>query len=203
MRAAGNNLPTDDRTGTVPVWDLVVRVGHWSLVLLIPTAWYSAGRLDKLHEWCGYLILGILMLRILWGFVGSRHARFADFVYAPGEVLEFLRATITLRARRYIGHNPAGGAMVITLIIVLLVVVSSGYFMTTDAGWGEEWVSELHETSVNLVWLLVALHVLGVFVASLEHRENLVRAMITGRKIAKQRNTGKHPGEKQERQSLY
>jgi cytochrome b len=119
---------------------------------------------------------------MIWGLVGSRHARFADFIYRPSTVFAFLKDTVALRARRYLGHNPAGGAMVIALLLALGVVTSTGIMMTTDAFWGVRWVRESHEIAANLTLALVILHIAGVAFASFEHRENLAKAMVTGRK---------------------
>jgi cytochrome b len=167
---------------TVAVWDPLVRVFHWSLVVAFVVAWATGDELKRVHEIAGYTIVGLVAVRVLWGLVGSRHARFADFVYRPSEVVRFLGDTLRLRARRYLGHNPAGGAMVIALLITLAATSVLGVLMTTDAFWGVEWVEEAHEFSANLAIALVGVHLLGVFVACLEHRENLVAAMITGRK---------------------
>ncbi|MCB1463916.1 MAG: cytochrome b/b6 domain-containing protein [Nitratireductor sp.] len=167
---------------TVMVWDPLVRLFHWSLVIAFVTAWVTGEEFKSLHQNAGYAIVGLLVVRVLWGLVGSRHARFADFVYRPAAVAGYLTDTMFLRAKRYIGHNPAGGAMVIALMAMLSATTASGIMMTTDAWWGVRWVEEAHEVAANLTVVLVGLHLAGVFVASVEHRENLVRSMITGRK---------------------
>lgn len=172
------------RPGMVPVWDIAVRVFHWTLVGAFLTAWVSAEEWDAVHEIAGYVVAGLVAFRLLWGIVGSRHARFADFVRSPATVLRFLRDTVTLSAPRYVGHNPAGGAMVVALLIALATIAGSGFMMTTDAFWGVRWVREAHEIAVDATLVLIALHVLGVVLASIEHRENLVAAMFTGRKRA-------------------
>lgn len=167
---------------TVPVWDLLVRVFHWSLVAAFAVAWLTGDELDRLHELTGYVIMALLGVRIVWGFVGSAHARFADFVYRPSRVIGYLADAARLRARRYLGHNPAGGAMVIALLLVLAATAGSGFAMTTDAFHDAHWVEEVHEVMAHVAILLVGLHVAGVAVSSFGHRENLVRSMITGRK---------------------
>ena len=201
---------------TIKVWDIGVRLFHWGLVALFVFAYISGeGETESLHAWAGYVILGLLAFRLLWGFVGSRHARFSDFIYSPGEVIAYLKGLLTSRPKHYLGHNPAGGLMVIALLATLFVVSWTGLMAygvegkgplaaapqislvaTAQAdGWeyeehegrkggGEEdefW-EELHEGSVNFMLLLIVLHLTGVAVSSLLHRENLVRAMITGRK---------------------
>jgi cytochrome b len=151
-------------------------------VAAFAVAWLSGDELERLHEATGYVIIVLLGVRIVWGFVGSTHARFADFVYRPSRVVGYLADTARLRARRYLGHNPAGGAMVVALLVVLAATAGSGFAMTTEAFHDAHWVEEVHEVMANVAILLVGLHLAGVAVASLEHRENLVRAMITGRK---------------------
>ena len=169
---------------TVRVWDPLVRIFHWSLVGLFTFAFLTGDEWQKPHEVAGYVIAGLIGFRVIWGFVGSRHARFASFIYRPSTVAGFVTDTVGMKARRYLGHNPAGGAMVIALLLVLAAISLSGFMMTTDAYWGVEWVEELHEASAFAALGLIGLHVGGVIVAGFEHGENLVRAMITGRKRA-------------------
>jgi cytochrome b len=167
---------------TVRVWDPLVRIFHWSLAILFFFAFLTGDEWDKPHEIAGYIVGGLVVFRILWGLVGSRHARFSDFVYRPSTVIAFLKDSLRFRAGRYLGHNPAGGAMVIALLLAIAVICVTGYMMTLDAWWGVEWVEEVHEAAANTTLVLVGLHLLGVILASFEHRENLVRAMFTGRK---------------------
>jgi cytochrome b len=177
---AGGAMPP----ATVKVWDLFVRMFHWSLATLFIVAYATGDEIERVHIAAGYAIVGLLALRVAWGLIGPRHARFANFVRPPREVLAYLRDVVLLRAPRYLGHNPAGGAMIVALIVMLAATCTTGYMMTTDAFWGAEWVEDVHETIANLTVGLVAFHVLGVLIASFEHRENLVKAMITGRKRA-------------------
>ena len=172
------------RPATVRVWDPVVRLFHWSLVAAFAVAWLSGGEDETVHNLAGYVVVGLVALRVVWGLVGTRHARFVDFLYRPSTVIAFLKDTIGLRARRYIGHNPAGGAMVILLLLSVVTITTTGIMMTTDAYWGIAWVREAHQLAIDLTLLLIALHLVGVVVASLEHRENLAKAMFTGRKKA-------------------
>jgi cytochrome b len=177
---AGGVMPP----ATVNVWDPFVRVFHWSLATLFLVAYVTGDEMEKVHIAASYAIAGLLGLRIVWGFIGPRHARFSDFIRSPRVVLAYLRDVALLRAPRYLGHNPAGGAMIIALLVMLAGTSVTGYMMTTDAYWGAKWVEEVHEVFANLTVGLVVVHVLGVLVASFEHRENLVKAMITGRKRA-------------------
>jgi len=167
---------------TVRVWDPLVRLFHWSLVGLFAFAFLTGDEWQAPHEFAGYVVAGLIAFRLIWGFAGSRHARFSNFLYGPSTVVEFLRDTVRMKARRYLGHNPAGGLMMIALLLVIAVISVSGWMMTTDAYWGVGWVEELHEASALAALGLIGLHIGGVLIASLEHGENLVRAMITGRK---------------------
>ena len=180
----------------VRVWDPLVRVFHWGLAGSFAIAFLTEDDLLALHVWAGYLILGLIFIRVLWGFVGTRHARWSDFVKQPTEIFTYLKATIRSRAARYLGHNPAGGAMVVALMLsVTLTGLSglavygaqelSGPMAPLLSGLSEGWahaLEDVHEVVANLTLLLVLLHLAGVALASLQHRENLVRAMITGLK---------------------
>lgn len=181
------------------VWDPAVRVFHWSLAASFFVA-YLLSEHDWLgvHVWAGYAVLGLVLFRLIWGFIGPAHARFADFVYRPGAVLAHLKALARLRTRRYLGHNPAGGAMIVTLLIALLVTALTGMalygaeqhagplvgLMTGIGKGGAKVIEEVHEFLANFTLALVAIHVAGVVVESVLHRENLARAMVTGRKQA-------------------
>lgn len=169
---------------TVKVWDAFVRVFHWSLVLLFVLAYATADEIERVHRAAGYAIAVLLALRLAWGVVGPQHARFRSFIRPPHEALAYLRDVLRLRAPRYLGHNPAGGMMIAALLLTLAGSCLSGYLMTTDAYWGVEWLQETHEFIAHAAVCLIVLHVLGVLVASFEHRENLVKAMITGSKRA-------------------
>lgn len=179
IRAGGDGPPA-----TIKVWDPFVRAFHWSLVALFVVAYLTGDEIQLVHNAAGYTIAGLLAARVIWGFVGPRHARFGDFVRSPRDVLVYLRDVALIRARRYIGHNPAGGLMVVALIGMLSATCITGYLMTTDAYWGSEAVEDVHGALANATLAMVFVHVLGVLVASFEHRENLVKAMLTGRKRA-------------------
>jgi cytochrome b len=168
----------------VRVWDPFVRLFHWSLVALVAVALATGDEVEWLHLWAGYAIAALVALRVIWGFVGSRHARFSDFVKPPSEVIGFLGQSLRLKAPRALGHNPAGGAMIIAMLVLIAFISVTGFMLTTDAYWGSETIKEVHEASAYTLIVLVFLHVAGVILASLEHGENLVRAMITGRKRA-------------------
>ena len=197
----------------VRVWDPLVRIGHWTLVSAFFIAYLTEDEFLAQHVWAGYAVAAVVLVRIAWGFVGTRHARFRDFVRRPGATLRYLGDIGMGRAKRYLGHNPAGGAMIVALLASLLVTTISGlelYAIEENAGplaaladvgppalvspaladddhaYGreeaEEFWEELHEVAANLTLALILLHVAGVIIASRAHRENLVRAMVTGRK---------------------
>ena len=173
-----------DRETTVRVWDPLVRIFHWSLVASFAVAWISADEWDGLHIWAGYAAAGLIAFRLVWGLLGPRYARFGQFLRGPATVAAHLKDLVSGRERRYLGHNPAGGAMILALMLGLAALCLTGWMYTLDMFWGEEWVEEVHEALANLLLLLVVLHLAGVVLAGLKHQENLVRAMITGRKRA-------------------
>jgi cytochrome b len=171
------------RPGVISVWDPLVRLFHWSLVAIIAFEFLGEDG-DMLHRILGYVALGLVAFRVIWGLIGTRHARFSDFVKSPLVVIGYLKSIATGHPRRYIGHNPAGGMMVIALLVMTAIVGGTGWAMRTEALWGQEWIEELHEVSAWLMLAFVAAHVLGVIAASVQHRENLVLAILTGKKKA-------------------
>lgn len=169
---------------TVRVWDVVVRAFHWSSVLSFVVAWLTRHGSEDIHHLAGYAAAALVLLRVVWGVVGSHYARFAQFTRPPRTVLRYLADIATGREARYLGHNPAGGAMILVLLAAMLGTAATGWMMTTDQFWGVDWVSKLHERLADGLLVLVLLHIGGVLLASLRHGENLVRAMLTGRKRA-------------------
>lgn len=157
---------------------------HWSVVALFIITFATGDEIARLHIAAGYMIAGLVAARIVWGFVGPRHARFSDFVRPPAETVNYMRQVIQGHATRYLGHNPAGGLMTPALLGMIAAISGTGLMMTTDAFWGAEWVEDLHEGLVFATLALIVVHVTGVIVTSVKHRENLVRSMITGRKRA-------------------
>lgn len=206
--------------GRVAVWDPVVRYGHWLLVAACAVAYFTAeeegGSAELAHVWAGYVVGVIVGLRVLWGFVGPERARFRDFVHGPVTAVRHFFDLLRGRARRYLGHSPAGGAMVVLLLLSLAATVVTGLVAYGERGKGpladvgtplvatayadeneggrgrgpemrrngegESAVGELHSALANITLALVILHVLGVGLASVVHRENLILAMIDGRK---------------------
>lgn len=179
----------------IKVWDPFVRVFHWTLVAAFTVAYLSGEEAQSVHLYAGYLVLVLVLLRVVWGFAGTRYARFSDFVYRPATVKAFVRDTFQLRAKRYIGHNPAGGLMIVLMLAMLLLVSVTGlavYGIEEGAGplamlagqpeFLEELLEELHEVLANFMLLLVLVHIAGVLVESFIHGENLARSMLTGNK---------------------
>ena len=180
---AGTPVPAE-RGATIRVWDPIVRIFHWSLVASFAVAWLSAEEWGALHHWAGYAAGSLIAFRIVYGLIGSRYARFTQFVRSPKTVIGFLNAMRRGDEPRYVGHNPAGGAMIVALILTVGAVATTGWMQTTDAFWGIEWVQETHELLANLMMTLVIAHIAGVLLASYRHKENLIGAMIKGRKRA-------------------
>lgn len=172
------------RPPTVRVWDPLVRIFHWSLATAFFGAWFLGEDGGTLHQALGYTVLGLVAFRLAWGVLGSRHARFTDFVPTPRRLLGYARDMLARREARQLGHNPAGAAMILALLTLLTATGITGWLQTTDAFWGNEALGHAHALLANTTLGLVGLHVVGVVYSSLRHRENLVRAMLTGRKRA-------------------
>jgi cytochrome b len=172
----------NDSTSKILVWDLPVRLFHAMLALSFAGAWLTAEseRWRDLHLMLGYTAGALVVLRLAWGIVGTRHARFASFVRGPRRVFGYLRALASGRPEPSVGHNPAGGWAIVALLALTLAVVLTGLAVEADAG--PKALEELHEGLAVAMLSAVGLHLLGVFVGSVAHRENLVGAMITGRK---------------------
>ncbi len=174
-----------EHRNTVPVWDRFVRVFHWTLVASFATAYFSTEHIGLLHKGAGYLALGLIGARIVWGFVApSRHARFADFVPTPARLLRYVGLLLRGREQRHLGHNPAGAVMILYLLGATLVIGVTGFLMTTDAFWGNELVETLHTGTVDLTLIAIAVHVGANAYESLRHHDNMFKAMVTGRKRA-------------------
>jgi cytochrome b len=199
-------------TDKIRVWDPLLRIFHWGLVAAFALAWLTAEEAQPLHELAGYTVIGLIAFRLLWGFIGPRYARFGQFLRGPSATLAYLRDMLRGREVRYLGHNPAGAAMIVAIFLTLSGTAFTGWLMAEpqrqaylpalpqivapayadedgeegEYGEGVEGgaggLKGLHETFANLMLLLVALHVGGVVLASLRHRENLARAMVTGDK---------------------
>jgi len=167
---------------TVLVWDLPTRVFHWLLAASFIGAFLTAEseRLRAVHVTLGYTMLGLVAFRLLWGLVGTRYARFSAFTFGPGRVLGYVKSLFTRSPQHYVGHNPAGSWAIYALLGLTAAAGLTGYATYNDIG--GEWFEELHEAVANALLAVVLVHVAGVAVSSLLHRENLVRSMIDGLK---------------------
>jgi cytochrome b len=163
------------------VWDPFVRAAHWSLVAGVTGAWLTRTG-GALHEWLGYGTLALVVARVAWGCVGPTYARFANFVRRPAVVASYTRDVLRGREARHVGHNPLGGYMIVALLCTVAATGASGWIYTTDRYWGIEWVERLHSLLADALLVLIALHVAGVIAASVSHGENLIAAMVHGRK---------------------
>jgi cytochrome b len=210
-------MPATTENTRVKVWDTAVRVFHWSLVVFFVVA-YISGEIESelLHAYAGYAVLALVAFRMVWGLVGTKHARFPDFIFGSAATLRYAKSLLSSKPLRYLGHNPLGGWMVVALLACLFGACWSGLEAYGAQGHGplassgtavisqaaangdrdrrgeherkrgktgaEEFWEEIHEALSHLTLLLVLLHVIGVLIASALHRENLIKAMITGYK---------------------
>ena len=192
----------------VKVWDLFVRIFHWTVVVSFFIAYVTEDDVMWLHELAGYIILALVITRIIWGIIGSQYARFTNFVYPPSVIKQYFNDSLQFKSKRYLGHNPLGGAMVILLLLMLILTSWSGIEADGEGfsgraainielvksavadddddeheeDSGNELWEDIHELLANATLFLIFVHVIGVLFSSVAHGENLVRAMITGRK---------------------
>jgi len=177
----------------VKVWDILVRVFHWSLVFFVLVLFLTEDDFLTIHSYAGYTVLLLVLFRILWGFIGTYHARFSNFMSTPQMAIKYLKEEIAGDAKRYIGHNPAGAIMIVALLVTLIVTGFTGMATIATEGKGPlantfiasfsgELLGEIHEFFTSVILALIIFHVLGVIFSSLAEEENLVKAMITGKK---------------------
>ena len=174
------------------VWDALVRSLHWLLAAAVLTAWASghwSGRwFDEIHHTAGYVAGAVVLVRLWWGLCGGRYARFSQFVRSPRVTWAYAQQLRTAREPRYIGHNPLGGWMLLALLATAVAVSLTGFLFTTEWLWGYAWLSDLHAALAWLITALVIGHWAGVALTSWRHRENLVVAMLSGRKRPAERS---------------
>ncbi|MBL8479626.1 MAG: cytochrome b/b6 domain-containing protein [Sterolibacteriaceae bacterium] len=172
----------------VRVWDLPTRIFHWSLAtsFVIAFATAESEKLRDIHVLAGYAMAGLIAFRILWGFVGGGHARFADFLPTPTTVIDYLKSLLGGKPQHYVGHNPAGAVAIFLLLGFGITAAASGY--ATYNEFGGDFMEEVHEAAANGMMAMVGIHLAGVVVSSWLHGENLVKAMITGRKHIRHEN---------------
>jgi cytochrome b len=176
----------------VKVWDPIVRLFHWTVALGCIANLTVLREVKSVHRYVGYVILAAVVIRLVWGFVGTRHARYSDFAPSPRHLLGYLKALVRGQEPRYIGHNPAGALMIFALIALVTACGISGWMMGLDAYWGVKWVETLHEVAANAILTMATIHVLAALIESWRHRENLILAMVTGFKRAPQGNDVSH-----------
>ena len=169
----------------VLVWDVPTRVFHWLMALSFAGAFLTAEseRYRDVHVMLGYAVLGLVAFRLIWGLIGTRYARLRSFAYGPRSVLSYVKSLFTGSPQHYLGHNPAGSWAVYALLALSLLAGASGYATYNDIG--GHWMEDAHEALANVLLGLVFVHVAGVLVSCALHRENLVRSMLTGYKLAK------------------
>ena len=167
----------------VRVWDKFVRFFHWSLVACVLANFFVIDDGETVHQWLGYTASILVCARIVWGFIGSRHARFSDFFPTPAAIRQHLRDMMSGSKEHHDGHNPLGAVVMLAMLAIVLSLGATGYLQTTDAFWGEEWLQELHEGLASALIAIAGFHALAAIVMSRIERTNLVAAMITGVKV--------------------
>jgi cytochrome b len=199
----------DADSSTVKAWDPLVRVFHWSLVFFFLLAFITGDDWLNLHVIAGYAVTFLIGFRLFWGLVGTRNARFMSFVKSPKVMLAYLKGMLSLKVPHYLGHNPLGAAMVIALLLSIALASMTGMVMIANEGngplagtffstWGGDWMEDVHEFFANFTLLLVLIHVSGVVVSSFLEGENLIKAMVTGRKKSRSTWVDVDPGKGKE-----
>lgn len=176
------------------LWDIPTRVFHWSIVILLPLAWWSAEEQDfDMHRWVGYSVIVLVATRVVWGLIGSRHSRFSDFLVGPAGILAYLRQGRSDSA----GHNPLGGWSVVVLLLLLLAQGISGLFNSDDILYSgpfyyaapdalRDAMGVVHEWAFDLLLGFVALHIAAVLFHQFVRKEPLLQAMVRGSAVGRQ-----------------
>ena len=183
MLSAKSDLP-------VRVWDPFVRIFHWGLVSCVVLNYFLVDDGEGLHQWTGYIACGLIVSRVVWGFVGGQYARFENFFPTPARLRAHVAAVRDHKREFQPGHNPLGAVMMLALMTLVLALGVSGFLQTTDAFWGEEWLQDLHAFLGSALISLAGVHVGAAIVMGRLEGVNLIGAMITGVK----RRQGKAPG---------
>lgn len=180
--AGDTSAPAKPATMKVLVWDVPVRVFHWLMVACFAGAYISAEseRWRLLHVTLGYTLGGLVTFRLVWGLLGTRYARFASFVRSPATVAKYIGSLIRGTPEHHVGHNPAGAVAIVLLLLLSVGLTASGWALYNDVG--GKWLEETHEVVANVMLGLVGLHIAGAVISSWLHRENLIGAMVTGKK---------------------
>lgn len=164
------------------VWDWPTRLGHWLMAGSFAVAWLTSESeaWRNVHVGAGYAFGALILFRLVWGLVGTRYARFGEFVKSPRAAFAYLRSLVAGRPQHTVGHNPAGAWAIVLLLVLGAATVASGWAAFEELG--GDWLEEFHEVLASFMLGVVVVHVLGVLVGSVAHRENLVRAMLNGYK---------------------
>ena len=173
-----NASPTSPRS--VPVWDRFIRLFHWTLVSCVVIDYTVLDDGNAVHQWLGYLAAALVVARVVWGFIGTPHARFSDFFPTVTRIRQHIEGMLSGSPERHDGHNPLGALMILALMTLVLAVGLTGWMQTLDAFWGEEWLQDLHEHAANLLIALAMVHALAAIVMGRLERTHLIRAMFTG-----------------------
>ena len=180
----GGGSPSNSGQQDIKVWDPGVRIFHWTIVTACMLNLFILEEGKYWHRMTGYVVAAAIAVRMIWGFVGTRHARFSDFFPTPRRLKNQLRAIVSRNEKRYLGHNPLASVMMLLLMALLATTALTGWMTTLDAFWGEKWLEQLHGTIANSIMVLAFIHAGAAIVESWRHRENLVWSMVTGRKKA-------------------
>ncbi len=169
-----------ERPTAVYVWDPLVRVFHWSLVTCVLLNQFVLEEGERPHRWVGYAAAALVGLRLLWGVVGTRHARFSDWWPTPTRLRTHVQGLLAGHTLPSVGHNPLGALMMLLLMGLVLLLALTGWLQGTDALFGEEWLEELHEGLANTLMLAAGLHAAAALLMGRLERVSLIRAMFTG-----------------------
>lgn len=171
-------------THAVKVWDIWVRITHWAVALGIFANLIATEGGSDVHEYIGYAVAALVVARLIWGFIGTKYARFSNFFPTPRRIKQHIGE---IKAHRFndshLGHNPFGALMMFALWGVILALGVTGYLQTTDRFWGDDTIQQIHELLANSWWVLVPLHVAAAIIMGRLQQQNLIKSMITGKKI--------------------
>ncbi|WP_431323071.1 cytochrome b/b6 domain-containing protein [Rhizobium sp. YTU87027] len=176
--------PSDTAKRTIKVWDPVVRLFHWTVAAACMLNLFVLEEGKYWHRVTGYVVVTAIAVRVVWGFIGTKHSRFNDFLPTPSKVMDQILDILNRNEKRYIGHNPLASVMMLGLMALLAATALTGWMTTLDAFWGQKWLEELHGAIANSIMVLAFVHAGVAVIESWRHRENLVWSMVTGRKKA-------------------
>ncbi|MGJ4948981.1 cytochrome b/b6 domain-containing protein [Bradyrhizobium sp. HKCCYLS20291] len=182
QRSVRPTAPANSRPKTVEVWDIPLRVWHWALAGFVLIACVTPNTFDPLHRLAGYAVIGLLAFRLIWGVIGTRHSLFARISLKLRAAPRYVMNIFHGETGRYLGLNPAGAAMLVAMIGLLVISTISGVMQVSLRFFGVGWIEQTHSLSSNAIIGLIGIHVLGTLWMSVLQRENLARAMLTGRK---------------------